>query len=115
MDDYNTIKDWLLPKLEDLQMTVSEFADELDISPKTIYRYLTDERRPSPANICKICSYLGVPFEEGRSQYSSSRVGRPSKEKLKAKVKRNIPLFGRDAARRRALVDLGLMNNGRYL
>lgn len=88
MDDYNTIKDWLLPKLEELQMTVEELALEIGVQPKTIYRYFTDERRPSPAVMGKICSFLEVPFEEGRSQYSNSRVGRPSGSKMKIKHKR---------------------------
>lgn len=88
MDDYNTIKDWLLPKLEELQMTVEELAMEVGVQPKTIYRYFTDERRPSPSVMGKICSYLGVPFEDGRAQYSNNRVGRPSGAKMKIRHKR---------------------------
>ncbi len=88
MDDYNTIKDWLLPKLEELQMTVEELALEVGVQPKTIYRYFTDERRPSPQVMGKICSYLGIPFEEGRAQYSTNRIGRPSGAKMKIRHKR---------------------------
>lgn len=79
MSKTNTIKEWLLPQLEERQMTVEDLAKELETHPKTIYRYFSGERLPAPLMMGRICSFLGVPFAEGRSQYGSHPTGRPHK------------------------------------
>lgn len=69
-------KNWLLPRIKGLGLTVSEFALECGLAPATIYFYFSGDSTPSNRSIAKICARLGVPEAEGRAQYTSRMKGR---------------------------------------
>jgi len=73
---FNHIREWLLPKLDTIGISVEAFADMADISRASIYFYLNDQSRPSTQSMARICRVLGVPVEEGLSQYTSKPLGR---------------------------------------
>jgi transcriptional regulator with XRE-family HTH domain len=74
----NTIKEWLLPKLEERGQSVEEFANEIGISRASLYFYFTDKCRPDDETMAAICHSLNVPLEEGFRQYVPKKEGRPS-------------------------------------
>lgn len=75
--DFNNIREWLLPKLETLDLSVEQFSREIGISRASLYFYMNDRARPSTQVMAKICHRVGVPFEEGLAQYTPRKVGRP--------------------------------------
>jgi transcriptional regulator with XRE-family HTH domain len=75
--DFNNIKQWLLPKLEERGLTVEELANKIGVTRAAVYFWLNDTTRPSESAMKRICDLLGLPFEEGLAQYTPKRVGRP--------------------------------------
>ena len=77
--DFNNIKQWLLPKLDRIPLSIEMFSREVGVSRAIIYRYLSDQSRPESQTMVRMCRVLGVPFSEGLAQYTPKRVGRPRK------------------------------------
>lgn len=78
-NDYNNIREWLLPQLMDRNQSIEQFARECGLSRASVYFYLEDTTRPTSETMKVMCDVLGVPFEEGLRQYVPKRAGRPSK------------------------------------
>ena len=76
-EDFNRIKEWLMPKLEAMNLSIEEFADATGLTRSSIYNYLCDRNRPDRFAIAKITRVLGVPIEEGLHQYTARPRGRP--------------------------------------
>jgi transcriptional regulator with XRE-family HTH domain len=76
-EDFNRIKEWLMPKLEAMNLSVEEFADATGLTRASIYNYVCDRHRPNRSAIAKMTRVLGVPLEEGLRQYTSRPRGRP--------------------------------------
>lgn len=76
--DYNNIREWLLPKLDALNLSIEQFARKAKISRASVYFYLDDTYRPSTGIMLRMCEVLGVPLAEGLRQYSERKPGRPS-------------------------------------
>jgi transcriptional regulator with XRE-family HTH domain len=76
--DFNHIKEWLLPKLDERGMSVEQFANGCGITRGMLYFYLADKHRPSEQVMVKMCQILGVPLEEGLNQYIPRKSGRPA-------------------------------------
>jgi transcriptional regulator with XRE-family HTH domain len=79
--DRNTIRDWLMPKLEAIGLSVEQLANLTGLSRASIYFYLNDVTRPTEENMKKICDAVGAPFEEGLRQYTPKRAGRPRRSR----------------------------------
>ena len=79
MEDFNNIKEWLLPLLVERQMTIEGFARQCGLSRAAVYFYISDKNRPESTNMKKMCDVLEVPFEEGLRQYTPRASGRPAK------------------------------------
>lgn len=77
-DNYNRIKEWLIPKLETMDLTIEKFAEACGLTRASVYFYLKDITRPNSTTMKVMCDVLGVPFEEGLRQYTPRRRGRPS-------------------------------------
>lgn len=77
MADFNKIKDWLLPKLQEKKWSVEEFANACGLSRAIVYFYLADTHRPTEETMVRMCQVLGVPLEEGLAQYTPRIHGRP--------------------------------------
>lgn len=76
--DHNNLPNWLPAQIQRAGLTSSEaLARRADVSRNAIYRYLSDEDRPSTQTMARICKVLGVSLEEGLRQYTAKRVGRP--------------------------------------
>jgi transcriptional regulator with XRE-family HTH domain len=77
-DDYNNLKDWLLPRIQDSGMTVEEFANSVGLSRASLYHYMNDTCRPNTETMARICEALGESLAEGLAQYSQRPLGRPA-------------------------------------
>lgn len=75
--DFNNIKQWILPKLEQMEMSIEQFANLAGITRTAVYNYLNDRNRPSTQTMARMCEVLGVPLLEGLQQYSEKKAGRP--------------------------------------
>jgi ribosome-binding protein aMBF1 (putative translation factor) len=75
--DYNHIREWLEPQLEQLDISKEEFARRCGLSRALIYFYCNDKNRPDEQSMAKMCQVLGVDLEEGLRQYTPKRNGRP--------------------------------------
>lgn len=75
--DFNHLKEWLSSHLEQRQLSVEEFSDMVDLSRASVYFYFQDKTRPDEATMARICTFLGVPLEEGLRQYTPRPRGRP--------------------------------------
>jgi transcriptional regulator with XRE-family HTH domain len=76
--NFNNLKNWLLPQLEERQMSVEQFARAAGLTRGMVYFYLSDRNRPSEDATIRMCQVLGVPPEEGFAQYTPNKIGRPS-------------------------------------
>lgn len=77
MQNENTIKQWLIPKLTERRLTVEQFANKVGVSRASIYFYFTDKARPEVETMAAMCAVLNVPLKEGLNQYTPKPVGRP--------------------------------------
>jgi transcriptional regulator with XRE-family HTH domain len=77
--NHNQLREWLLAKLAEKDLSVAQLAHATGVSRAAIYLYLTDQSRPTGYQMAKMCQVLGVPIEEGLAQYVSRRAGRPRK------------------------------------
>lgn len=75
--DFNNLNTWLPPLIEKVDMSYEKFARACGITRAMIYYYLADRYRPESQTMIRMCQVLGVPAEEGLSQYSPRKVGRP--------------------------------------
>lgn len=76
--DFNHIKEWLLPQLDTLGLSIENFARKCSLSRASVYFYMEDTYRPSAGIMAKMCAVLGRPLEEGLRQYTPRKVGRPA-------------------------------------
>jgi transcriptional regulator with XRE-family HTH domain len=76
MEDFNRIREWLVPKLSSLGWSVEKFSRRVGVSRASIYFYLVDKKRPTEEVMGRMCKILGVPIEEGLAQYTPKRMGR---------------------------------------
>lgn len=77
MTDFNNIKQWLIPQLDKLSMSVEQFANTAGLSRAAIYHYFEDRHRPDEQSMARICHVLGVPLEQGLRQYTQRKRGKP--------------------------------------
>lgn len=75
--DFNNLKQWLPPLIEKLDISYEKFARACGVTRPMIYYYLSDKYRPETQTMIRMCQVLGVPPEEGLSQYTPRKVGRP--------------------------------------
>ena len=75
--DYNHIKQWLDPLLEQMGLSVEAFANRCDLTRTAIYFYRADKNRPDEQTMIRMCRVLGVPAEQGLAQYTCKKLGRP--------------------------------------
>jgi transcriptional regulator with XRE-family HTH domain len=75
--DFNNLKDWLPGKIRATGLSFEQFARAVGITRTMIYNYIDDKNRPETQTMVKICQLLQVPLEEGLSQYTPRKVGRP--------------------------------------
>jgi transcriptional regulator with XRE-family HTH domain len=75
--DFNHIKDWLLPIVDEKGLSLEQVARAAGLSKASIYHYINDKRRPSTDAMRKICDVLGVPHEDGLKTFSPKANGRP--------------------------------------
>jgi transcriptional regulator with XRE-family HTH domain len=78
--DYNHLKEYLLPKLEELGMSVEQFARAIGKTRTAVYYYLHDKNRPVEEVAAAMAHVLNVPVEEVLRQYTPRRQGRPRKQ-----------------------------------
>ncbi len=78
MKDFNRIKIWLTPKLDAKGLSVEQFASACRLCRATVYNYLVDRNRPTEETMARMCRVLSVPLEEGLSQYTPKKRGRPA-------------------------------------
>lgn len=83
MKDFNKIKEWMLPKLDKLGISVEQLAMRAGVGRAAIYHYFTDYARPTEQTMAKICHVIGAPLEEGLQQYTPRIPGRRKGTKLK--------------------------------
>lgn len=76
---YNHIRSWLIPKLDAMGCSVELFANQVGVSKTMIYHYINDVSRPETQVMKRICDVLGVSLDEGLSQYTEKKRGRPRK------------------------------------
>jgi transcriptional regulator with XRE-family HTH domain len=82
----NNIKPWLEAKLKARGITAHKFASEMRVTSATIYRWYSDQYRPTPLMMKRVCETLSripvklgddqevleeVSWDEGMDQYSS--------------------------------------------
>jgi transcriptional regulator with XRE-family HTH domain len=77
-EDFNHIKQWILPILESKNISIENLAQATGITRSAIYAYLSDKNRPTTETMRRICSVLNVAAEEGLKQYTERKVGRPA-------------------------------------
>jgi len=73
--DFNNIEGWLKPQLEDMGLSVEQFADKAGLSRASVYFYFQDKTRPNSTAMKRMCDVLGRPFEEGLAQYTPRKPG----------------------------------------
>lgn len=73
----NRLKTWLDPKLQERKLSYEDFARLCGLSRASIYFYAADKSRPTEETMVVMCQVLGVPLEEGLSQYTPKKRGRP--------------------------------------
>jgi transcriptional regulator with XRE-family HTH domain len=76
-NDFNSIREWLVPILTQKGISNEQLANDAGLSRASVYFYLSDRARPSEQSMIKICQVLGVPPEEGMRQYTPKKRGRP--------------------------------------
>ena len=74
--DFNHLPEWLSRKLQGRGMSPEQLARKCKLSRATVYFYLERRIRPSTQAMASICHLLGVPLEEGLSQYTPGKPGR---------------------------------------
>ena len=75
--DFNRIREWLTPLLQERGLSVERFANEVGLTRTSVYRYMNDEKRPDSDSMARMCHFLGRPLEEGLQQYTPRIEGRP--------------------------------------
>lgn len=95
-EDFNNLKQWLLPKLEARRMSVEDLAVESGVSRRSIYGWMDDTARPTTQKMAKIVHTLSakkilklragnvtgstleeVTLEDALQQYTERKSGRP--------------------------------------
>jgi transcriptional regulator with XRE-family HTH domain len=79
----NNLKDWLHPKIKERGLTVKEFGYAVGVSKAALYNYFQDRNRPDRRTMERICSFLGVPLEEGLAQYTPRLEGKGATKKYR--------------------------------
>jgi len=74
---YNHLREYLLPKLAEREMSIEEFARAIDVTRACVYFYLDDRTRPREQVAIRMSQVLGVPAEEVMRQYTPRKVGKP--------------------------------------
>ena len=77
--DFNNIGPWLNRLLNERQLSVERLARKSGLSRAAVYFYMQDKNRPSEEAMMRMCTVLGVPFEEGLKQYTPNANGRPTR------------------------------------
>jgi transcriptional regulator with XRE-family HTH domain len=75
-DDYNHLKEWLLPKIEKMGLSVEKFSRLAKISRASVYYWFGDVTRPDDQTMARVCQVVGAPLEEGLRQYTPKPEGR---------------------------------------
>jgi transcriptional regulator with XRE-family HTH domain len=76
-NNHSQLREWLLAKLAERDMSVAELAKATGVSRAAIYLYLNDQSRPSGYHMARMCQVLGVPIREGLEAYVDKQRGRP--------------------------------------
>ena len=75
--DFNNLKKWLTPLLEERGWSIEEFGRKVGVTRAAIYHYMTDRNRPTVERMRQIYEALGVPAAEGLAQFTPRIAGRP--------------------------------------
>lgn len=75
--DFSNLNVWLPRKAKTAKLTFEQIAHRVGISRTMMYEYVSDLSRPTEQTMLKMCRVLGVPFEQGLSQYTPKKIGRP--------------------------------------
>lgn len=70
MRDFNHLGAYLPPRIQELGMSIEQFARACDVTRAMIYFYLCDRNRPTEQVAIRISQVLGVPAEEVLRQYT---------------------------------------------
>lgn len=76
-NDYNHLKAWMLPMLQDRGLSIEKFSDLVGVSKTVVYNWMHDLNRPTEETMVVVCRELGRPLEEGLRQYTPKPLGRP--------------------------------------
>lgn len=87
MKDYNRIKQWLLPQLQERGWSVEQFARLCELSRAAVYFFMQDKNRPDEQTMIRMCQVLGRPPEEGLAQYTPNKRGRPVGQSVTGQVR----------------------------
>ncbi len=77
LTDFNHIREWLTPLLEERSVSVEELANQVGVTRAAIYHYMKDTTRPTEQTMIKMCQVLSVDPEVGLGKYTPKRNGRP--------------------------------------
>jgi len=77
MEDFNRIREWMVPLLDARGISPESLARTIGISRSAVYHWFTDLRRPTTNTMRKVCDVLGVDQREGLDQYAPRVRGRP--------------------------------------
>ena len=92
-DGFNKLNEWLLgdPHAEEENkrlgllrvkgLSVEALARKMGLTRMAVYRYLTDQGRPSLKSLMKMCEILEVPLADGASYVTHRNPGRQWKRK----------------------------------
>jgi transcriptional regulator with XRE-family HTH domain len=76
-NDFNNIREWLQPLLNDRKLSVETFARMIDVTRTAVYNYMNDANRPDVETMVRMCKVLQRPLEEGLATYTPRHEGRP--------------------------------------
>jgi transcriptional regulator with XRE-family HTH domain len=63
--------------LKERGLSVERLARAAGLSRTSIYFYIVNKKRPTPESLHRICAALQIPFDEGLSYCTPSKVGPP--------------------------------------
>lgn len=68
---------WIISKIEDRNLLLSEVAERAKISRVALHYILKGQRTPTDGTIARICKVLGVTVQDAKAFYTLRKAGRP--------------------------------------
>jgi DNA-binding Xre family transcriptional regulator len=90
-EGYNRLREWLfgdpngetevsrMGLLASKGLSVETLSRKMGVTRAAVYLYLSDQRRPTPDKLYRLCQALDVPLEVGASYCTPRNAGRPAK------------------------------------